>query len=95
LEIQVKGGMTEADWKAWERDMNRYAICVLPNGNARSQGESHFAASDWGTRGDKVDFTLNAGWSGELEDGMAFRIGYPRKIPPVTFSFQAALKSAR
>lgn len=95
LEIQVQGGMTETEWKAWERDMNRYAICVFPDGSARSQGESQHAGSNWGTNGGKVGFNLNAGWNGDIEEGTPIRIGCPRKIPPVPFSFQAALKRAK
>jgi hypothetical protein len=91
FEVAVKGVMTEAEWRSWESDLNRHAICVLPNGNGRAQGESRSANSDWGTHSGKVDFTLCAAWCGHLEDGTPIRIGYPRKVPPATFTFQAPL----
>lgn len=89
FEIEVKGVMTEADWRTWESDLNRHAICVFPKGTDRAQGESRSANSDWGTHSGKVDFTLCAAWCGHLEDGTPIRIGYPRKVPPATFTFQA------
>jgi hypothetical protein len=91
FEIELKGVMTEAEWRTWENDLNRHAICVFPKGSDRAQGESRYANSNWGTHSGKVDFTLCAAWCGHLKDGTPIRIGYPRKVPPATFTFHAAL----
>lgn len=91
FKIEVKGVMTEAAWRTWESDLNRHAICVFPKGSDRAQGESRSANSDWTTHSGNVDFTLCAAWCGHLEDGTPTRIGYPRKVPPATFTFQAPL----
>ncbi len=95
LDVRVHSDMTEADWIAWERDMNHNMICVFPKGKDRSQGESRFYGSNSHTLGGRVEFTLNAGRCLKLEGGTPMRIGIPRKMPPVLFSFEAALKPAR
>ena len=91
FEVAVKGIMTEAEWRNWERNLERYAICLFRKDNDRAQGESRSANRDWTTQSGNVDFTLCAAWCGHLEDGTPIRIGYPRKVPPATFTFQAHL----
>jgi hypothetical protein len=95
LDVQVRGTMSEADWNAWERDMDRQLICVFLGGEERARGESKSKGGNWRKQKGRVDFAFDVGWSGELAEGMSIRIGNPRKMPPERFSFQAAIKSAK
>jgi hypothetical protein len=91
LDVQVRGTMSEADWNAWERDMDRHLICVFLGGEERARGESRSKGGNWRKQNGRVDFAFDVGWSGELAEGMSIRIGSPRKMPPAKFTFEATL----